>query len=70
MDEVIKQAPPNISDDDIKNIFLKNNSNIADTLTELWSLKKPEIKELNDWDKRRILLDEMEQECYKFINKK
>ena len=70
MDEVIKQAPSNISDDEIKEIFLKNDSNITNTLAELWLLEKPKEKELNDWDKRRKLLDEMEEECYKFINKK
>ena len=70
MDEVIKQAPSNISDDEIKEIFLKNDSNITNTLAELWLLEKPKEKELNDWDKRRKLLDEMEEECYKYINKK
>jgi hypothetical protein len=41
MDEVMKQAPDNISREDIEIIFKKNDENITDTLIDLWKLDVP-----------------------------
>ena len=38
MEEVIKQAPNNISFEDIEIIFKKNNENVIDTLIDLWNV--------------------------------
>jgi hypothetical protein len=41
MDEVMKQAPDNISREEIEIIFKKNDENITDTLIDLWKLDVP-----------------------------
>ena len=41
LDEVISQAPDNISKEDIEVIFKKNNENVIDTLVDLWNLEVP-----------------------------
>lgn len=41
MEEVISQAPENISKEDIETIFKKNNENVIDTLIELWNIEAP-----------------------------
>ncbi len=38
MEEVIKQAPNDISLEDIEVIFKKNNENVVDTLFDLWNI--------------------------------
>ena len=44
MDEVIKQAPDNISVEEIEVIFKKNKENVIDTLIDLWNI---EVKDAN-----------------------
>jgi hypothetical protein len=39
MEEVISQAPENISKDVIESVFKKNNENVIDTLVELWNIE-------------------------------
>lgn len=45
MDEVIKQAPDNISVEDIEVIFKKNNENVLDTLIDLWDIDVKDAKD-------------------------
>ena len=48
MDEVIKQAPDNISVEDIEVIFKKNNENVLDTLFDLWNIEVKDFKDVKD----------------------
>ena len=50
MDEVIKQAPDNISVEDIEVIFKKNNENVLDTLIDLWDIDVKDATETKDAD--------------------
>ena len=50
MDEVIKQAPDNISVEDIEVVFKKNNENVLDTLFDLWNI---EVKDFKDAKKSK-----------------
>ena len=47
MDEVISQAPENISKEIIEAIFLKNNEDVIDTLVELWNIDVPKKPKKN-----------------------
>ena len=44
MDELIKQAPMNIDEKIIKEIYEKNNGNIMNSLMELWEIKDENVK--------------------------
>ena len=48
MDEVIKQAPDNISVEDIEVVFKKNNENVLDTLFDLWNIDAKDFKDVKD----------------------
>ena len=48
MDEVIKQAPDNISVEDIEVVFKKNNENVLDTLFDLWNIEVRDFKDVKD----------------------
>ena len=48
MDEVIKQAPDNISVEDIEVVFKKNNENVLDTLFDLWNIEVKDFKDFKD----------------------
>jgi hypothetical protein len=50
MEEVINQAPDNISKEDIEVIFKKNNENVINTLVELWNLDVSKTKNTNEED--------------------
>jgi hypothetical protein len=63
MDQVLSQAPPNISDDIIKNIFIKNKENVVDTLTELWNIVEvTKNREITKWDEIRETCDAFDVE--------
>jgi hypothetical protein len=47
MDEVINQAPDNISKEEIEIIFKKNNEDVINTLVDLWNLDVPKSKVVN-----------------------
>lgn len=68
LEYIIQQSPANISDTEIEEIYIKNNKNKVDTLSELWSIEKIKDKELDDWGKRRQIFDEHDKECYKYLN--
>ena len=71
MEEVINQAPTNLKYEEILPIYIKNSSNIVETLTELWNIKKEEknisIKD-NKWNEIRELCDTYDSEIYKQLN--
>ena len=48
MDEVIKQAPDNISVEEIEVIFKKNKENVIDTLIDLWNIEVKDAKPTNN----------------------
>ena len=71
MEQVIQQAPANISVEDIEIIFNKNNSNINDTLTELWDIDMSSviIKKTTKWDEIRDTCDSFDFEMKNMMDK-
>ena len=74
MDEIIRQAPLNISIEKIEEIYEKNNKNAINTLMELWDIKETTIeiqksKEQLKWDEVREICDEFDTEMYKQIKR-
>lgn len=72
MEQVIQQAPANISVEDIETIFNKNNSNINDTLTELWDIDMSSFiieKKTTKWDEIRDTCDSFDFEMKNMIDK-
>lgn len=68
MEEIINQAPTNLKYEEILSIYIKNSSNIVETLTELWNIKKEKknisIKE-NKWNEIRDICDTYDSEIYR-----
>jgi hypothetical protein len=54
MDEVISQAPDNISKEEIEVIFKKNNENVINTLIDLWNLDVPKSKKVDESSEANI----------------
>jgi|UniRef100_A0A6C0CF95 hypothetical protein len=72
MEQVIQQAPANISVEDIETIFNKNNSNVNDTLTELWDIDMSSFiieKKTTKWDEIRDTCDSFDFEMKNMIDK-
>jgi len=72
MEQVIQQAPANISVEDIETIFNKNNSNVNDTLTELWDIDMSSFiieKKTTIWDEIRDTCDSFDLEMKNMIDK-
>jgi len=73
MDELIKQAPENITYNDLEIIFLRNNKNIVDTLAEVWNIPVNNINNINNndnkdkWKMIRETYDEIDKEMYNVI---
>jgi len=60
MDELIRQAPVNIDEKIIKEIYDKNEGNVMNSLMELWEIKdkvKEQTKEQKEWDEIRETCD-------------
>ena len=60
MDELIKQAPDNIDEKIIKEIYEKNNGNVMNSLMELWEIKediKAPTNEQKEWNEIRDTCD-------------
>ena len=60
MDELINQAPANIDEKIIKEIYDKNEGNVMNSLMELWEIKdkvKEQTKEQKEWDEIRETCD-------------
>jgi hypothetical protein len=68
MDQVIAQAPVNISNEKIEEIFIKNNNDVIKTLTELWNIEEEPIKNKNKWDEIRETCDDFDKEMGKFMD--
>jgi len=70
MDELIKQAPENITYSDLEIIFLRNNKNIVDTLAEVWNIQVNNINNNDNKDKWKMIretYDEIDKEMYNVI---
>jgi hypothetical protein len=63
MDELIRQAPLNIDDKKIKEIYDKNEGNVMKSLMELWELDEinennnKQTKEQKEWNEIRNICD-------------
>ena len=70
MEEVIKQAPDNISIEDIEIIFKKNKENVLDTLIELWNIdtNKPVANDIEITDNDTLDLSDHSQKWTKIRN--
>jgi len=72
MDELIRQAPANISEKLIKEIYEKNNNNYMNSLMELWDIKdtiKEQTKEQKEWGEIRETCDIFDGEMNKMMKK-
>jgi len=72
MDELKEQAPANISDEKILEIYLKNNSNVSTSLLELWDVKEvnKNISEVQcKWNEIREICNDYDNEMYKQLRK-
>lgn len=70
INEIISQAPINTSDEEIKEIYYKNDKNSIKTLEILWNISFQEKK------KKRTIIDNVRETCdaydaemYKVMNK-
>lgn len=75
MDELMKQVPENMTYKEVETIFLRNDKNIIDTLTEIWNIPIKNIKNVVDdnkkkWDEIREVYDSIDREAYKMFKKK
>lgn len=72
MDEIIEQGPEGVTYEELLSVYIKNSSNVVDTLSELWNLKenKKNISvEENKWNEIREICDTYDSEIYKIIKK-
>ena len=73
MEEIRNQISDNISDQTIYDKFIYYNSNVVDTLTDLWNIeenKKNISKNNKKWNEIRNIFDSLDKEAYlKFNNK-
>jgi hypothetical protein len=79
MEELIKQAPENITYNELEIIFLRNNKNIVDTLTEVWNIPVNNVNNSDNiynsgnndnkdkWKTIRETYDEIDKEMYNVI---
>tara|TARA_Y100000361_G_scaffold150275_1_gene165731 strand:- start:253 stop:474 length:222 start_codon:yes stop_codon:yes gene_type:complete len=73
MEQLKSQAPDNIDNDTLLKIYNKNNSNIVDTLSELWNIveHKNTLNEKQEkWANIRQICDDIDIAKYEFLNKK
>lgn len=72
MEEIKKQAPENVSEEELNEIFIKNNKNVIDTLTELWNIKTEKKKSdtiQEKWREIRELCNDHDNEMYNKFKK-
>jgi hypothetical protein len=69
MEEVLKQAPSDLDREFIQTVFLKNNQNVLDTLSELWNIKPIDIKQKTKWEDIRDTCDSFDIEMQKLFKK-
>lgn len=75
MDELMKQVPENMTYKEVETIFLRNDKNIVDTLTEIWNIPIKNVENVVDenkkkWDEIREVYDSIDREAYKIFKKK
>lgn len=75
MDELMKQVPENMTYKEVETIFLRNDKNIVDTLTEIWNIPIKNVENVVDenkkkWDEIREVYDSIDREAYKMFKKK
>ena len=69
INEIISQAPINISDEEIKEIYYKNDKNSVKTLEILWNISFQEKKKKRTvFDNVRETCDAYDAEMYKVMN--
>lgn len=68
MDEVLRQAPIELSDDIIMEAFNRNNKDVKKTLMELWQIPDEKLKENNKWDEIRETCDAYDSEMNRLIS--
>lgn len=75
MDELIRQAPVNIDDKKIKEIYDKNEGDVMKSLMELWELdeinenNKEQTNEQKEWNEIRKTCDIFDGEMNKMMTK-
>ena len=68
MDNLISQAPPEISNEKILEIYNKNNQDTLQTLLELWNITENENKKKhNKMDEVREICDAYDKEMEKVM---
>lgn len=68
MEQGFNQAPDGISYEYFKEIYIKNSSNVVDTLTELWNIKEEKkviSEEKAKWNEIRETCNMFDEEMYK-----
>ncbi len=72
MEEIVKQAPINISKETIKEIYEKNEGDTTKTLMELWEIAEVPTKALNNiqenWKRVRDTCDDFDGEMNKMMD--
>lgn len=73
MDELIRQAPMDLDDVFIKEIYEKNNGDFMNSLMELWEVKnvvkEQQTTEQKEWDNIRETCDIFDGEMNKMMSK-
>jgi hypothetical protein len=70
MDILIQQAPPNLTIDEIENIYNKNDKNVVNTLAELWEIVDNKvIPPKTKWDDIRETCDAYDSEMANVMKK-
>lgn len=72
MEELMKQAPSNLEEDFIKEVYEKNNGDFAKSLMELWDIKeisKVQTKEHKEWNEIRETCDSFDNEMNKILKR-
>jgi len=71
----MKQVPENMTYKEAETIFLRNDKNIVDALTEIWNIPIKNVENVVDenkkkWDEIREVYDSIDREAYKMFKKK
>jgi hypothetical protein len=70
MDIIIKQAPANLTKEEIEIIYNKNNNDIVNTLAELWDIVDDKIiPPKTKWDNIRETCDAYDLEMEKVMKR-
>jgi hypothetical protein len=67
LSEVLKQAPADIDEETIKNIFVKNQEDVLNTLSELWKMPREAEKEKSKWEQIRATCDAYDEEMDRVV---